>query len=132
MATVQDIVTRALRKIGVIAKDVDASADDMAEGVDALNAMIHAWELRGVDLDWTDQTSADTFALDAPYHEGVVYLLASRIAPDYEIPQSFDADDWFRGFQAANMTISEAAMPLALRKMPGQYVNPKRARSFGS
>lgn len=121
MATVSDLVTAALRKIGVVAEDETASADAMSNGVDTLNRMIHGWELRGVDLSWTDQVSTDTFALADQYHEGIVYLLAQRLSPDFEVPAAFDADDWFRTFQAANITVTAATIPTALSRMPSQH-----------
>lgn len=128
MATVADIVTRALRKIGVVAKDETASSADMADGVDAFNMMVHAWELAGVDLSHTDKISTDTFPFADAYQEGFVYLLASRLSPDYTLPQTFDADDWFRKFQAANMTITASTISTALTRMPSRYWRDTRIR----
>lgn len=121
MATVSDIVTRALRKIGVVARDESATADDMAEGVATLNAMIHAWSLKGVDLAHTDYTSADTFDLGDEYIEGTIYLLAARLSPDYMIPPAFDADEWFRDFQGANMQIEAVDFESPLTTLPSRY-----------
>lgn len=114
MTTASDIVTRALRKIGVKSSDEDASSEVMTEGLEALNAMMHGWKLQGVDLSHTDLALTDTFSLDPEYEEGTVYLLASRLSPDYTRPQAFDADAWFRGFQAAYASIDEVSMPSLL------------------
>lgn len=50
----QDIVVQALRKIGVVAKDEPAQADDIADGVAQLGRMLKAWQNIGYSL-WTAQ-----------------------------------------------------------------------------
>lgn len=121
MTTARDIVTRSLRKIGVVAVDTPADANEMQEGLDALNMMLSAWQLQGIDRAHTALEASDSFPLDAKFEEGTVYLLASRLSPDYMVPQSFDADTWFRQIQAAYVVIPTVAMPKALQKMPSQY-----------
>lgn len=121
MTLTLEIVKRAYRKIGVLSQGVELSAEEIADGLDALNAMIHGWKLRGVDTSHTDVSAGDAFPLAAEYEEGTVYLLASRLSPDYMIPQAFDADDWFRTFQAAYSDPTIVTMPLALTRMPSQF-----------
>lgn len=112
------IITRALRKLGVVSADEDATADQEANALDALNMMMHAWKLRSVDIEHTDLASSDTFPLDPEFEEGTVYLLASRLSPDYQIPQSFDADDWFRTFQAAYPVSTAVTIPKGILRTP--------------
>lgn len=51
MATARDIVTRALRRLAIIdSVGVSASAEDVSDGLDALNEMIDGWALQGVDV----------------------------------------------------------------------------------
>lgn len=121
MALTSEIVTRALKKIGVVARDESANADDMDDGVQALNDMIFAWKLAGVDTSHTALAATDTFPLAAEYHEGTVYHLAERLSPDYERPRTFDADDWFRKIQAAYMTVPTVTIQAPLTRMPSQY-----------
>lgn len=128
MATTLDIITRAFRKVGISGQGEALDAEALAEGLAALNAMMHGWKLRGVDVAHVDLASTDTFSLPQEYEEGTVYLLASRIAPDYEIPPSFDADDWFRTFQAAYMEIAEVEFPTAITRVPSQYFARPRLR----
>lgn len=123
MATVEDIVNRAFKKIAIVSRDETAEPFDLSEGVTAYNSMIHAWRLAGVDFEFTDQTASDAFTLGDEYQEGVVYNLASRLSPDYVTPANFDADDWFRKFQAAQMVIADVEQPLALRRTSLQYSN---------
>lgn len=123
-----DLVTMAMRKIGVLAHDEAATSEMVATGLDALNLMLHGWKLRGVDLTHTDLEQGDTFPLADEYNEGVVYNLASRLSPDYGMPASFDADDWFRAIQAAYMVIDAATIPSGIRSLPSQYAPRKSVR----
>jgi hypothetical protein len=70
------IVARALKRINVVAAGEDPSAVDAADGLAALNAMIAGWAIDGINV------SADV-PLSAGHEEGVVALLAVRLAPDY-------------------------------------------------
>lgn len=120
MATIQDIIDRALQKIAVQSSDEDSTTYDAAKALNAYNDMTHGFKLAGVDLEHTDQALTDTFAFGAEYREGFVYLLASRLSPDYMVPASFDADDWFRKFQAANITIADVTFDAALTVLPSE------------
>lgn len=120
MATMADIVRDALRKATVTAHDEPPTAEQMANGLNDLNAMMHGWALRGVDLAHTDLAASATFPLADEFREGTVYLLASRIKHDYNAPPTFDADDWFRGIQAAYMEIEQVTFDRALSVMPSQ------------
>lgn len=126
MTTIRDIITRAFRKIGVSGEGETLEAETLTEGLDAFNDMLQGWKLRGVDLRTEDFEANDTFDLGPEFREGCVYLLASRLSPNYEMPQGFDADDWFRTFQAAYMVIEPATFPRSLLKMPSAYMRGTR------
>lgn len=112
MATALDVVTRALRKATVLPVDEVAPADMAAHALDALNDMIFAWKLAGVDTSHVALALSDTFPLGDEYLEGTTFLLASRLAPDYQAPVGFDADDWFRKMQAAYVTANTVDMTI--------------------
>lgn len=114
MTTMRDIVTRAYRKIGVVAGDEPMTADQGATGIDTMNAMMHAWKLRGCDIEHTTKTLNDDFPLGPEFEEGTCYLLAARLAPDFAMPVGFDADQWFRDIQAAYTTVAAVTLPKAL------------------
>ena len=116
MTTAADIVSRALQKIGVARSSQPVARDDLNDGLAALNMMLHAWKLSGVDLLHVDLGATDTFPLAAEFEEGTVYVLASRLSPDYAVPPAFDADDWFRRIQAAYLVINDVRMPSALMR----------------
>lgn len=76
MSTSSDIVRRALKRLGVLSAGEEMAAADGADGNAALNAMIASWQNDGVDI------SPDV-PLPSRHEEGVVALLAVRLAPDY-------------------------------------------------
>lgn len=118
MTTVRDVCTRALRKIGV--SDVVADGDAISEALDAYNDMLHGWKILGADTEHTTQALADTFPLDPEFIEGTVYVLASRLSPNYEMPLSFDQEQWFVAIRAAFTTIEPVEMDAGLKNMPSQ------------
>ena len=112
MATVRDILTRACRKIGVVAEDEQLSGDQAANALNALNDMMHGWALEGVDIGHADLAVDEDFPLESRFIEGTVYLLADRLAPDNR-QAAPDADRFLRLLQAAYMVVEEAEMPAA-------------------
>ena len=128
MSTVADIVTAALRLIGVVAEDEPASGEAMQSGVAALNRMLHGWKAAGVDVSHTDQTSSDTFQLGAEYEEATIRLLGERLALENGVPLPYrTASSWARIWGGLG-THSEVTMPSALKAMPSQrrldYTSP--------
>ena len=120
MATMLKIVERAFRKIAISGVGEALEADSIAEGLDALNMMLHAWKLRGVDIQHDTLEATDDFPLEPEFEEGTVYLLAERLNPNYSSPPRFDANDWFRGFQAVYAKSRTVTIPSGLRNMPSQ------------
>jgi hypothetical protein len=106
MATVQDIVTRAYRKIGIVAIDEDLNADMAQEGLDAFNEMVMAWELQGVvpDKSFSEALLTDTFPMSDRFRDPVVHLLAARLAQNHGVAVGYDPDDHFRAIQADLVT----------------------------
>lgn len=119
MATMRDIVERALKEIGVVAIDEPVTAADMSDGMTRLNSMMHGLKLFGIDLEFTTKAASDDFPLDPEFEEGAVYLLAERMAPSYTAPAG-TYDMWFRALQAAYMVIPTTQMPLGLLRTSSQ------------
>lgn len=119
MATAYDIVLRANRKVGLVAEDEPLSADQAANGIDALNMMMHGWELHGVNVLHADLALTDTFPLPNRFHETTVYLLADRLAPDNSRAAP-DTDKFMRALQGAYMIADEAKMPRSLVYSPSR------------
>lgn len=64
--TVAEIVTAALRKVGVVSKDEDASEADIAEAVKTLNWMLKGWQSKEW-LTWTYTRGTLTLTTAASY-----------------------------------------------------------------
>lgn len=122
MATVLDIITRAFRKTGIGQIGETLTADMQAEGLDALNMLIAAWALEGVTLPSAALVQDDVFPFADKYQEGVVYMLASRISPDYMVPMTFDPERFMRLFRTATMAITAVTIPGGLTRMPSQML----------
>ena len=118
MATVLDIITRAMRLIRVSGRGDALDAETSAEAVDAFNDMLHEWKLSGVDVTHTDLTASDTFPLADEYRAGVAHMLAGRMRPNYARPREFDEDDFFRRIQAAYLVISEVTFSRGITDLP--------------
>lgn len=78
MATVADIVTRALRRLRIVDATESPSAEDMALGVQALNDMLRAWAGQGVDiLQQSEYVSTDTFVFFVPPTDATAVLVSA-------------------------------------------------------
>lgn len=120
MATCRDLVERAYRKIGVVATDEAMTAAQADIGMDALNMMMHGLVLEGIDTGYSDLQLADQFSLDARFDEGIVYMLAARLAPEFNRP---GVDDRIAKQRLANafLIIPEAEIDTGLRRTPSQW-----------
>ncbi|KIC39360.1 hypothetical protein [Leisingera sp. ANG-M7] len=120
MATMRDIVTRAYRKARIAGSGESLEAEQADEGNEQLNAMLHEWKLRGVDITHTDKGLSDTFPLGPEYEHGTVLLLAEAVGPEFNLPASFNADDFFRAIQAAYLTIDTVSFDKAVTEVPSK------------
>ena len=120
MTTMTDFLGRVLKKLSVQGIAENGDADMTAHALDAYNMMAPAWKLRGVDVRHSDVTLTDDFPLGQEFEEGAMYLLASRLAPDFRRPVDFDAEEWFRDLQAAFHNPKPAAIAPGLLNMPSQ------------
>ena len=119
MTTTLTIINRAFRKVGIKAEDEALTADQLAHGLETLNAMMHGWQLYGIAREHTDLTPSETFPLAAKFDEAVTYLLAQKISPDYAVA-GVDADQYFRAIQNAYLVIEEAEIASALLSTSSQ------------
>lgn len=84
MATVLDVVSRALRILRVVNPNQPIKPADMATGIGALNAMVRRWEANTLALGWSN-VSAPDHTLPAPDEaiEAIVYNLALKLRAEY-------------------------------------------------
>lgn len=59
--TARDMVTQAMREIGVIASGESPTSDEMSDAIVRLNSMLKAWAAKGLNL-WRDVDGAIDFA----------------------------------------------------------------------
>lgn len=84
MPKVADIVSRALRIIRVTDSHDSPPAQDMADGIAALNSMMRRWEANGLALGWSSVDGPDDQApLPDEALEAVAYNLALKLRPEY-------------------------------------------------
>ena len=119
MATARDLVTAAMRKIGVVAEDEALTADQAEHGTNVLNRMIAGWELQGVTVGWRETEVSEEVDLPLNLHEATIFCLAAKLGPDYTRPAP-DATRHFRAIQAAYMIIPDMQPDSVLRRTPSQ------------
>ena len=79
MATARDIVTRALRKRKVLSSGEDPTADELTDGLDALNDMLAAWSIDGIDFGHVTLESATVLDVPDSHLQTVVLSLSERL-----------------------------------------------------
>jgi hypothetical protein len=87
--TVLDIITDALRQIGIIGETQTPSAEQGADAVTRLNDLMASLAEDDIDLGWNPKaTSADTVSLPLGQVAAIKALLAVNLAGEYgaEIP----------------------------------------------
>lgn len=123
--TMRDIVTRAMRRLGVIRVDQIPDASEAAEVLRGLNGMMLEWPAEGVDTSHVELALNDLFPLDTKYEDGVSTLLAVRIADEYGAtlkPATVTAaGECWKNLLAAYLDIAEEAeFDPVLVHMPSQ------------
>jgi hypothetical protein len=128
MATARDVVSRALRLVGVAASDVPVDATDAANGLEALNSMLRGWEARGVyvghDTDYTLNSTFETGLLPDRYRDPTTYLLAEALAIEYGRPLTMSlskriSESW-KTISANYLSPVNLDVDDGLKRMPSQ------------
>lgn len=117
MASATEIATRALRRIAVFDALQSLPAEDVQAATEALGAMIAAWEANNL--------SGDVLPLDARLEQGVVAMLAVRLAEEYgKTPGPVllrDARDGEAALNAAFMVVPESVFERGLTQPSANY-----------
>lgn len=84
MTEVAKIVRDALVLAGITDATEAPEAEDMADGITALNRMMHGWEVDGLNFGWSDVSAPDEqYPAPVETEEAVVYNLAVRLSGAY-------------------------------------------------
>lgn len=120
MATVSKIIERAFRKIGVKSEDEALTADQQQAGLDAMNELVTGWQLHGINVSIYDMRATDEFPLAPRFEEAVIYMLASRLSPEYVVPAGFDYDAFLRLIQAQFVVVPTSKVDGMLKETTTQ------------
>lgn len=89
MTTYRVIIEDAMREIGVLHKGESADADEIQDGLRALNRMLSSWRMSGIDLEYISESSVSD---DLPYGEEdegpIVYNLAVALCAQFGVKVS--------------------------------------------
>ena len=86
MTAAATIIRSALGLLRVVDANEAPEAEDYADGVSALNAMMAAWAIDGWDLGWVAVSSpSDVLASPAWADEALIHNLAVRLRPSYGV-----------------------------------------------
>lgn len=90
MATALDIITRAARRINVLASEEAPQAADAADGLQVMNDMMHGFGPRGIHYAHVTLVATDTVNLPDEQLRNLVLLLADDLAREYSVPIAQD------------------------------------------
>jgi hypothetical protein len=84
--TARDTISRAMRMLGVIMGGAVTSSVEAANGLIALNSMMHGWKGQGVDIGHVDLALSDNLDLADHLINGCTALLAVELSPEFTVP----------------------------------------------
>jgi hypothetical protein len=83
--TVNDLIRRAMRSLGVLHTKEDPTADEAADALATLNDMLNAWRLTGIDLEHLTMNLTDTLPYADEDASAIRYNLAVELSAEYGI-----------------------------------------------
>lgn len=87
--TVNDLIRRAMRSLGVLHTGENPSAAEAADALDTLNDLLNAWRNEGLDLEVvSDLALTDTLPYPDDHVTAIRYNLAVELAPEYGVQVS--------------------------------------------
>lgn len=87
--TNNEVITKALQKIGIVPAGESPTADDASDALSILNQMMYQWSVSDMDLHWAPQ---DTLSATCPIPDwaqmAVISSLAAHCTVDFRVPLS--------------------------------------------
>lgn len=113
-----------MRRLNIVSRDEAMQPEDAAHALTVLNLMMFGFTARGLNRIHEEYTSSDVVQVPDELQDGLIQLLAVRLAPDMSVaaPTSdgFDFKDWWDTFLAFYSDYEEATFDLALTQVPSQ------------
>lgn len=127
MATALEVITAAMRRLGVLPSGQSPSAAEASDALEALNDMGASFDARNVYVGWSAVALTDDVILEDRHIEGLKYMLAKRLAPDYgmDVPAEVEkrATDGWQLICADYMAPENLRVDAGLAVMPSQRRN---------
>lgn len=124
MATVKQIIKRAMRSLAILQSGEEPTAAEAQDAVETFNAMLHAWEHDGIPLNHIDLAYADTFPYPDHHVDPVMYNFAVRYGVEFgkDIPAVVigGAESGYRNLQNYYVDVPTLEVDTAL----DSYWNP--------
>lgn len=123
MAKNRDIITNALKMLGVIGGGAVLSAEDAADALSVMNGIGHGFAAQSIHTGWSDQSLDDPFPLEDKHSHSFTCILAEACAPLFgaAVPPVVAASA-FRGRQSigADYLVIERVSLDGVSVMPSQ------------
>lgn len=124
--TAKEIITAAMRELGILQTQEEPSADEATDGLEKLNGMLHGWELDGIRLAHVDLALTDTLPYPDNHYLPIVYNLAVEYAAGFGVALRGDtvskAENGYRNLQNYYLSPDEMQMDSLLNT----YYKPNR------
>lgn len=121
MATARDILNRAMRRLRVIGIEEEMEAAQARDALALMNAMMHGWRSRGVDIEHTNYELGTETALGDEWDLALEYLVAEHIGPTYNrqlsSAESMEKRRWWRNLKAEYTTATASALDKTLQRL---------------
>lgn len=129
--TANQILTRAMRRLKVIAGEEAMTSAELADGLVTMNGAMHGFGPRGIHYPHVDLTSNDTVNMPDEQIDSLVWLIAEALAPEYGYtftpPEAVAIVRATQQLQAAYKSIPPMAAPRGLlRNTVGAYFSMER------
>lgn len=126
MATAADVINRAARRVGILAREEALSSAEMIDYLVMLNDMLFGFGPKGIQYVHATLAQGTTINFPDEQVENVVLMMASKLLEEHPIPVSPDLRMAMANakneLQAAYLVINPAVPDRALRRRrPGWF-----------
>lgn len=120
-ATANDVITAALKRLGVIEYDETPDAAMLSDGLAMLNQFMHALRQHGVMYAHRDLTATATVNMPDDCIEALIWAFCKKLEPEYGVPVD----------QSRAMTMAGALRVLQAAFLIAPHATPEPALRHG-